>query len=65
VIGLSSAFPGVIKISRAAIRDGNQEFLAGKTRPIGEFFADRASGGKRTPRPMFGNVLEGQSGAEH
>ena len=32
---------------RATIRDGYQEFLAGKTRPIGEFFADRASGGTK------------------
>jgi bifunctional DNA-binding transcriptional regulator/antitoxin component of YhaV-PrlF toxin-antitoxin module len=36
---------------RAAIRQGYQEFLAGKTRPIGEFFADRAARGpKRTRR---------------
>ncbi len=27
---------------RAAIRKGNQEFLAGKPRPISEFFAERA-----------------------
>jgi AbrB family looped-hinge helix DNA binding protein len=31
---------------RAAIRQGYEEFLAGKTRPIGEFFADRASRGQ-------------------
>ena len=36
---------------RAAIREGYQEFLAGKTRPIEEFFAERAaSGAKRTRR---------------
>jgi len=32
---------------RAAIRQGYKEFLAGKTRPIEEFFAARSS--KRTP----------------
>jgi AbrB family looped-hinge helix DNA binding protein len=36
---------------RAAIRQGYREFLAGKTRPIEEFFAARASHGpKRTRR---------------
>ncbi len=35
---------------RAAIREGYQEFLAGKTRPIGEFLADRAKRGQKHPR---------------
>ncbi len=34
---------------RAAIRQGYQEFLAGKTRPIAEFFAGRASRGPKRP----------------
>jgi hypothetical protein len=28
---------------RAAIRRGREEFLVGRTRPIGEFFAERAA----------------------
>jgi len=32
---------------RAIIREGYREFLAGKTRPIGEFLAER---GKRKPK---------------
>jgi AbrB family looped-hinge helix DNA binding protein len=39
---------------RAAIRQGYQEFLAGKTRPIGEFFASRAARGPKRPRPRSG-----------
>ena len=36
---------------RATIREGHQEFLAGKTRPIQEFLTERtARGAKRTPR---------------
>ncbi|MGA2741057.1 MAG: AbrB/MazE/SpoVT family DNA-binding domain-containing protein [Bryobacteraceae bacterium] len=36
---------------RAAMRKGYGEFLAGKTRPIGEFFAERtARARKRAPR---------------
>lgn len=36
---------------RAAIRKGYKEFLAGKTRPIEEFFAERAArAGKRARR---------------
>ena len=35
---------------RAAIRHGYQEFLAGKTRPIGEFFAGRAAPKKKHSR---------------
>ena len=36
---------------RAALRQGYQEFLAGKTRPIGEFFAAR---GTKSPRRRSG-----------
>jgi bifunctional DNA-binding transcriptional regulator/antitoxin component of YhaV-PrlF toxin-antitoxin module len=36
---------------REAIRDGHQEFLAGKTRPIEDFFAARAARGRRRARP--------------
>ena len=32
------------ELIRAAIRRSHEEFLGGKTRPIGEFFAERASG---------------------
>jgi bifunctional DNA-binding transcriptional regulator/antitoxin component of YhaV-PrlF toxin-antitoxin module len=39
---------------RAAIHQGYQEFLAGNTRPIGEFFADRASRGPKRPRRRLG-----------
>jgi len=39
---------------RAAIREGYQEFLAGKTRPIEEFFADRAKGRPKRPRRRLG-----------
>jgi AbrB family looped-hinge helix DNA binding protein len=39
---------------RAAIRQGYQEFLAGKTRPIVEFFADRAARGAKRPRKRSG-----------
>lgn len=35
---------------RAAIRKSNQEFLAGKSRPIQEFFAERATRTKRRRR---------------
>ena len=35
---------------RAAVRDGYEEFLAGKTRSIGEFFAARA---RKRPRPRL------------
>ena len=36
---------------RAIIKDGREEFLAGKSRPIEEFFAERAARAKRTRRP--------------
>ena len=36
---------------RAAIRKGHEEFLAGRTRPIGDFFAARASGPRKRVRP--------------
>jgi hypothetical protein len=39
---------------RAAIRQGYREFLAGKTRPIEEFFAERASRGPTRPRGRSG-----------
>ena len=35
---------------RAAIREGYEEFLAGKTRPIGEFFAERPARTAKGPR---------------
>ncbi len=35
---------------RAAIRKGHEEFLAGKTRPIEEFFAKRAARARKRPR---------------
>jgi bifunctional DNA-binding transcriptional regulator/antitoxin component of YhaV-PrlF toxin-antitoxin module len=35
---------------RAAIRKGHEEFLAGKTRPIQEFFAERALRAAKRPR---------------
>ena len=35
---------------RAAIRKGHEEFLAGKTRPIEEFFAERAAAGRKRAR---------------
>ncbi|MGA3095492.1 MAG: hypothetical protein ABSF25_03470 [Bryobacteraceae bacterium] len=39
---------------RAAIRKGHEEFLAGRTRPIENFFAARASGPRKRvhPRPV-------------
>jgi bifunctional DNA-binding transcriptional regulator/antitoxin component of YhaV-PrlF toxin-antitoxin module len=36
---------------QAAIRKGHEEFLAGKTRPIEEFFAARASRAQKRARP--------------
>jgi bifunctional DNA-binding transcriptional regulator/antitoxin component of YhaV-PrlF toxin-antitoxin module len=36
---------------QAMIRDGREEFLAGKTRPIEEFFAARDSRARRRSRP--------------
>lgn len=39
---------------RAAIRRGYQEFLAGRTRPIEEFFADRAAHSLKNPRRRSG-----------
>jgi hypothetical protein len=35
---------------RAAIRKGHEEFLAGKTRPIQEFFAERDRVERKRPR---------------
>jgi antitoxin component of MazEF toxin-antitoxin module len=35
---------------RAALRKGHQEFLAGKTHPINEFFADRAMPARKRAR---------------
>ncbi|MGC9945827.1 MAG: hypothetical protein ABSF64_05605 [Bryobacteraceae bacterium] len=35
---------------RAAIRKGHKEFLAGKTRPIEKFFAERASRARKRAR---------------
>jgi antitoxin component of MazEF toxin-antitoxin module len=35
---------------RATLRNGNEEFLAGKTRPITEFFAERAKAVRKRPR---------------
>jgi hypothetical protein len=39
---------------RAAIRKGHQEFLAGKTRPIGQFFAERAARARNGARRLPG-----------
>jgi len=39
---------------RAAIRRGHAEFLAGKTRPIGEFFAERAARARKRARRLLG-----------
>lgn len=39
---------------RRAIREGFQEFLAGKTRPIEELFAERAAPKARLPRRRSG-----------
>jgi hypothetical protein len=39
---------------RAAIRKGHAEFIAGKTRPIGEFFAERAARAPKRPRRLPG-----------
>jgi AbrB family looped-hinge helix DNA binding protein len=39
---------------RGAILEGYQEFLAGKTRPIEEFFAERAAPKARRPRRRSG-----------
>lgn len=39
---------------RAAIREGYQEFLAGKTRPIEEFFAQRSARGPKRSRRRSG-----------
>jgi antitoxin component of MazEF toxin-antitoxin module len=39
---------------RAAIRKGHEEFLAGKTRPIEEFFAERASRVRKRARRHLG-----------
>ena len=39
---------------RAAIRKGHEEFLAGKTRPIEEFFAERAARERKRARRLPG-----------
>jgi hypothetical protein len=39
---------------RAVIQEGYREFLAGKTRPIGEFIVDRASRRSRPSRRRSG-----------
>ena len=39
---------------RGMIRQGYKEFLAGKTRPIGELFAERASSASKRPRRRSG-----------
>jgi hypothetical protein len=39
---------------RAAIRKGHAEFLAGKTRLIGEFFADRAARARKHAHRLLG-----------
>jgi AbrB family looped-hinge helix DNA binding protein len=39
---------------RGAIRQGYEEFLSGKTRPIGEFLADRAARSPKQPRRRSG-----------
>jgi hypothetical protein len=35
---------------RATLQKGHEEFLAGKTRPISEFFAERAKAARKRPR---------------
>jgi bifunctional DNA-binding transcriptional regulator/antitoxin component of YhaV-PrlF toxin-antitoxin module len=40
---------------QAAIRKGHEEFLAGKTRPIEDFFATRVSGPRKRVRPRSGS----------
>lgn len=40
---------------RALIREGYQEFLAGKTRPMEEFLAERASRSKKRSRRRSGS----------
>jgi bifunctional DNA-binding transcriptional regulator/antitoxin component of YhaV-PrlF toxin-antitoxin module len=39
---------------RAAIREGHEEFLTGKTRPIQQFFAERGSGARKPVRGRRG-----------
>jgi hypothetical protein len=39
---------------RAAIRRGHEEFLAGKTQPMGEFFAQRAARARKRARRLPG-----------
>jgi hypothetical protein len=39
---------------RSVIRKGHEEFLAGKIRPIGEFFAERAGRARKRARRLPG-----------
>jgi hypothetical protein len=42
------------ELIRTTIRRGHDEFLAGKTRPIGEFFAERAARARKRARRLPG-----------